>query len=282
MQLKYLENNADVVYIVFQEEEGEEGTPHIQGYIQLASRKRISGVKAIVGDRAHLERARGSPTQNRTYCTKEDTRLGGPFEFGAMRGQGKRNDLHAIVATSMEEELTDKLMFAEYPDIYAKYPRFVTRLRSAAHERNVIATPLIARDGWQTELVRFLTTPPDSRKVRWYVDTHGNTGKSYFATHYQDKRTYIITGGRYADIFMGFNYEPIVFFDLARCRQESCPYEVMETFKNGYFLSTKYEVRRVNFNVPHVVVFANFEPDRTQLSADRWDIHYIHSLTSLP
>ena len=63
-----------------------------------------------------------------------------------------------------------------------------------------------------------------------------------------------------------------MFFDLARSVQERVPYEVMENFKNGGFLNTKYESKWVKFKIPHVVVFANFLPDRLKLSEDRWNI----------
>jgi len=66
-----------------------------------------------------------------------------------------------------------------------------------------------------------------------------------------------------------------VFFDLARMKQDIVQYDVMEAFKNGQFYSTKYESRLVRFNIPHVVVFANFHPATQMLSTDRWDIRVI-------
>jgi hypothetical protein len=108
------------------------------------------------------------------------------------------------------------------------------------------------------------------------VDIIGNSGKSHFATHYHAKTSYYITGGKAADIFYGYQYEEVVFFDLARMKQEYVQYDVMENFKNGQFYSTKYECKVVKFAVPHVVVFANFQPDRLMLSVDRWDIRVIN------
>lgn len=86
---------------------------------------------------------------------------------------------------------------------------------------------------------------------------------------------YVINGGKAADIYYAYFYEKVVFFDLARQKEDIVAYDVMENFKNGYFLSTKYQVRRVKFNIPHVVVFSNFRPDMTKLSEDRWDIRVI-------
>ena len=46
-----------------------------------------------------LRHAKGSPEQNRKYCTKDDTRIAGPWERGEMpaSGQGKRNDIIKVV-----------------------------------------------------------------------------------------------------------------------------------------------------------------------------------------
>lgn len=79
-------------YLVFQLEMGASGTPHLQGYVQVPAPCRFSKFKGLEG--AHFEKARGSPQQNKDYCTKEDTRLEGPFEYGVMRaGQGQRSDV---------------------------------------------------------------------------------------------------------------------------------------------------------------------------------------------
>ena len=72
----------------------------------LSSRKRLSFLKKISPEfaKAHFEVARGSPESNRAYCTKSDTRVDGPWEFGALPfGQGHRVDLddaaEAVLAT---------------------------------------------------------------------------------------------------------------------------------------------------------------------------------------
>lgn len=85
----------------------------------------------------------------------------------------------------------------------------------------------------------------------------------------------MVTGGKNQDIYYAYNYEQVVIFDLPRAKEEYVPYDVMESFKNGYFLSTKYECKPVRFNPPHVIIFANFHPDMTKLSYDRWEIKEI-------
>ena len=84
-------------YVVFQLERGEKtGTKHLEGYIEMPKTVRFSHFKELKG--AHFEACRGTPEQCRDYCTKEETRLEGPWEFGTFTGAqpGKRNDLLAL------------------------------------------------------------------------------------------------------------------------------------------------------------------------------------------
>jgi len=46
----------------------------------------------------------------------------------------------------------------------------------------------------------------------------------------------------------------------------------MEEIKNGIFFSNKYKGKMCLFNVPHMICFANFGPEKEKLSNDRWVI----------
>lgn len=58
-------------YYVIGRERGAEGTPHLQGYVILHRGHRLSALKNTVSQRAHWEVARGAPSANREYCSKE-------------------------------------------------------------------------------------------------------------------------------------------------------------------------------------------------------------------
>lgn len=87
--------SSGVRYLVWGFEIGEQGTPHLQGYVEFCSTKRMTGVKKTFGlARMHCEIAKGTGLQNREYCSKD-----GLFEeHGEMRSarQGKRSDLDAV------------------------------------------------------------------------------------------------------------------------------------------------------------------------------------------
>ena len=50
-----------------------EGTPHIQGYIYFENAQTFRRIKNLIGERAHIEPAKGNPKQNYDYCSKEGT-----------------------------------------------------------------------------------------------------------------------------------------------------------------------------------------------------------------
>lgn len=86
------------VYLVYQLEQGESGTPHLQGYVNFGKQVRFNGVRDMFSpdNYPHLETAKGTAKQNMFYCTKEEGRLEGPWEFGVMPEQGKRSDLLSV------------------------------------------------------------------------------------------------------------------------------------------------------------------------------------------
>lgn len=276
-RLILIKENAAITYAVFQLEKGVAGTVHFQGYLQFKSRVRLSQVKAAISPRAHIERAIGTPQQNRDYCTKEPREGANYFEFGTLSVQGKRNDIRQFVDDMKENILSEEDVLEKHPLILAKYPRFVSTTRRILAEQRITLCPYSPREGWQVLLRDALLGQPDPRRITWYFDEHGNSGKSHFCHGFRRDglRGYIITGGRHADIYYAYGRQPVVFFDWPRSNAEAFPYAVAECFKNGYFLSTKYESVPVFFEVPHVIVFANFYPDKSKLSLDRWDIHVI-------
>ena len=59
-------------YLIFGKEVGENGTPHLQGYVYWKNAKSFSSCKKTLGNRFHIEVQRGSCEQAIDYCKKED------------------------------------------------------------------------------------------------------------------------------------------------------------------------------------------------------------------
>lgn len=112
--LRALSKDARVKYLVFGKEVAPStGTPHLQGYVSFTGQVSFSNVKDMIGHTAHIEPAKGSPAQNRTYCSK-----GGDFEeYGQVpKGRGKPalkcSDILKSLQTESVLSLAEKDMIA--------------------------------------------------------------------------------------------------------------------------------------------------------------------------
>ena len=93
----------------------ETGREHIQFYIELKSPRRLTYITRHLPG-AHLERRAGTSEQAREYCSKEDTRIDGPWEFGTFKtAQGARTDLDAV-----HEDLKQGMSLRDLSDTHFK------------------------------------------------------------------------------------------------------------------------------------------------------------------
>lgn len=90
------EDESQCTYLIVAKEIGENGTPHLQGYVEWTSRLGIKGVKDRLGERCHVEVAHGTAQQASDYCKKDkDYAEYGNLEARTER-QGYRTDLDDI------------------------------------------------------------------------------------------------------------------------------------------------------------------------------------------
>jgi len=109
----------------------------------------------------HLENANGTAAQNKVYCTKEETRSEGPWEFGEPTSQGERTDILNAVATMGASGPV--VAAIAHPDVFVKYYRGLL----AQHQ---YATVHLPRD---PPNVTLLIGPSDCGKTRYAFDKHG-------------------------------------------------------------------------------------------------------------
>lgn len=124
----------------------------------------------------------------------------------------------------------------------------------------------------------------EQRKVRWFWDENGNTGKSWTANWIRSTHpdiTVIFREGSYSNLAYQLHEKlRIIIFDWPRDAKPTFPYSFVECLLDGHVTSTKYMGKSICFPVsPLVICFANFLPEReTYLSADRWDVHHIATI----
>lgn len=81
-------------FAIVGKEKGESGTPHLQGFVNLKTKKRLSQIKEMISARAHFEPSKGSDDQNKEYCSKDNDVY---LMIGTPSVQGKRSDLLSAV-----------------------------------------------------------------------------------------------------------------------------------------------------------------------------------------
>jgi hypothetical protein len=98
----------EMEYLVFQKEKcPTSGREHFQTYVRFKARKRMQTVKNVMGNNAHVERARSDASTCIDYCTKLDTRVSPPKEFGE-KPQRKRKVMEMIQTMSVQEILREE------------------------------------------------------------------------------------------------------------------------------------------------------------------------------
>lgn len=131
--------------------------------------------------------------------------------------------------------------------------------------------------GWQLEIVDLIKEKPHPRMINWFWSYCGGVGKSEMALWLYDFKSALVCMGKSSDIFHLLSKEKnrrqIIVFDITKDKMEFFQYSTLESIKNGYVMSGKYDSSAVRFNRPHIIVFANTPPDTTRMTEeDRWNI----------
>ena len=272
-------------YIFGRERAPNTGTLHLQGYVEFSRAMTYAAIKKALRDNTiHIEQRRGSQDQAIAYCRKEDQQ---PFEYGEPKGNGrpkgrKTQQVHEElqeVKELIDSGATPDELMAKEAGFYYRYKSYIMdyythhkHTRECAELMNWAST--LQLNIKQREMLQALTQQTD-RKVSWIYDPKGNTGKSVFSRYMIAKyRAIRFTNAKTADIALAYNGEEVVIFDFARCINGNVNYGAIEHLKNGMIFSSKYRSKsRIFEKSPKIIILANFPPDTTQLSEDRWDIH---------
>ena len=215
-----------VVYMVFQEEQGLNGTVHIQGYAQANRAKTMAQWKSVIFwmRRIHLEESRGTALQNKEYCTKEESRVEGGLtgEYGEMRTttRGAKKGRLSELADKIKEGEDPMQLEDDYPGEFLQY-------------RDKIDDFILKQKGkrnWAMEIEIF------------YGPT--GTGKSY-TSNTENPNAYNVpwpTGGRWW--WPGYTGQDTVIMDEFR---HQIKYDVMLKMMDRYAWALEAKGRSFNF-----------------------------------
>lgn len=221
----------NVKYLCWQLEKGEEGTPHYQGYVMFSKKMTLAGCKKL-NSRAHWEMRKGSHDDAKNYCTKDDTRVEGPWFLGEEPATGKRNDLLAC-----KQMIDDGASWKQVAD--EQFPSFVRYYRGLQIYRGLAATPR----NFKTEVI--VIYGPTGTGKSYFANTvfpgaywlPNQKGSTLWWDGYQDQETVVI------DEFYGW----IRYAELLRiCDAYPCQVQT----KGGM----------INFAPKRIVITSNHEP----------------------
>ena len=264
----------EVTYLVFGKEVAPTtGTPHLQGYIEWSKRKTLSVCRRLLS-RCHIEIARGSPQQCAIYAKKD----GDFLEFGTISKQGSRTDVESFMKWMREYDgyPPDVEIAENFPQYYFHNYNSVCRVRELYCSQVQLETPDDLRL-WQSELEEILRDPPiDDRKILFYVDETGGTGKSFFIRYYLSKYKdgQMFGIGKRDDLAHAVDVTKRVFLiNVPRENMQFLNYGFIEQLKDRMIFSPKYDSKTKKLIYkPHVVIFSNEYPDYAKLSEDRYEV----------
>lgn len=226
----------DCIKYVFSKEVGKEGTPHIQGAFILRAKKRQGTIYNMFKTKFFLDKMHGK-WDDQKYCVKDNG-----------------------------EVLSNVVFKVKRPKDFLKFEQL---------------------NAWELKIDNICSTEKaDDRKIFWFWSQVGAVGKTSFCKYLHNVYDCCIIGGKAADskncvaTYIERSDDKrapeIVICNIPKSQDfDFVSYEGIESIKDMFFYSGKYEGLQVNDNSPHLFVFANEEPDRSKMSMDRWLIYEI-------
>lgn len=234
------QNKEMTKYFVAQTEVGEQGTPHIQAFVQFTERKRLTQLKKIAPT-WHWEPRRGSAAQAAAYCKKSETHDGQfRIEEGSMTTQGKRTDIQAFVEAAQNLDISETEIIAAQPETYVKYFKALDRIKSLTLRK-------------ETKKFRQLTThvyygPPGTGKTRIVMDKYGDD-------------VYKLSVGNDTKVwFDGYDGEDVLLID--DYDGSWIPYELMLALLDGYQLRLPIKGSHTYARYTKVFITSNIHPHK--------------------
>lgn len=257
------------------------------GTIKLKRQEYIDIMKAVDGTK-NSRRVFGEPTHDAGLAPRNIGRVRDDIDHREKLSHSKQTLLERMEFLASSKNWTNaKLqMLLDDPDVLKQWSVIsegATMLKDKAKEdedERWISKQKLRT--WQAQLMAELEEEfeqPNDRSVNWVFDTKGNSGKTWLARllyRMNPTTTAWVHNAATKDIMKLLCDKThdlsCVFFDFSRCNLERINWDAIERIKNGMIMSTKYDVSSSIIDPPCVVCFANFPPDLTKLSLDRWNV----------
>lgn len=228
-------NKRSAEYVIGKEI-GDNGTPHLQGFLLFPDRIDFNLLKKL-NSRIHWEVMKGSVKQNITYCTKSDNYI---------TNLKSLNDPHTLYIKNMCKEMEEK-------GFHPWQQNIIDICNTEPDDRKINWIYDLDGNKGKSYLCKYLFAKYKCIISDGKKDNIFNQVLTFFEKENPANTT-------------------IILLDIPRHNLQYVNYGVLESLKNGLIYSGKYEGGCVAFKAPHVFVFANELPDLSKFSQDRWNI----------
>lgn len=221
-------------------EEGEEGTPHYQGYVSLRRTKRLAGMKKLM-PRAHFEPAKGDKNDNYCYIFKVDSEPVVKFDNGA---QGKRTDITDFLENWSESG--KRAAVQGDPTTYVKFHKGLEKAHQILNVDHREAYPVC-------------------------VWLHGPTGIQKTWAGVEKAQS---IGGEYCNVsdlpwFHGYQQQEVLIIDEIDKGDNGLPIKMLLQIMDRYHYHVPVKGSYEIFNSPYVFITSTNHP-RNLMKEDDW------------
>jgi len=244
--IRSIENKVGIQYLIYGEETGKAGTPHLQGYITLKKPTRFNTLRTLFEGRVHLEIARGTHKHNVKYCSKTDP---APFIIDNRKKQGQRTDLDEIAQLVVDGNNLYQIATAK-PGQFIRYHSGIQRL---------------------IEVLKPPAPRSEAPKVLWLYGEPG-TGKTYAVYKFARKRNYTVY--KVSDHKNMYTYDQQDIILLDDLRSDKFPWDFVLDLLQGYPMQTNAKYKGVvEINSPYIFITCPYNWDNIYTTTEnQWQL----------
>lgn len=211
----------------------EKNRKHLQGYISLKKKLRLTQLKQVINNTTHWEKCKGSELQNEMYILK--------------------NPLHTWKYEQPKNEFTEsELGILKFDELF-EWQKEIINLVESKPDKRVINWYWSCCGGiGKSGLINYCLYHYDcgligGSRTDIMCNISGKDGKK------EIKKCYFMNLEKNVNV-------------------KHISYSALEQIKDGLLISTKYESNYRQIPSPHIIVFSNAEPDYNKLMEDRWNV----------
>lgn len=238
-------------YTAFQVERGEEsGIEHIQGMLIFKNPVRFTTM-CLYFPLADISKIKGTNNGVRRYCTKEDTRIRGPYVVGDFAEERERTDVKEFI-DMLDCGASDADLKQSFPNLYLRELNKIDKLREEKrYEKYANETREVK--------VTYVYGPPGTGKSTWFYDKH-NFNDVFSVSTYDNSA------------FTNYRGQPVLLLD------EYAGQIDLQTL-NKYLDRWPVELRGLNVSkqacYTEVCIISNYAPNQlyTELQSTRPDVY---------